>query len=59
MKIALQLVSGLVEDDEVKVHAAPADIAVPLHELVGQRAVVIGAELGQNDRPVAGDGVRP
>src|SRR5262249_6443493 len=44
LKIALQSVRGLVEDDEVKVHAAAAGIAMPLHELVGQCVVVIAAE---------------
>ena len=63
LEVGLEPLGGvagpLVEEDEVEVQAAAADVGVPLHELAGQRLVVGRADAGQHDRPVAGDGVRP
>ncbi len=63
LEVGLELLGGvagaLVQDDQVQVQAAAAGVGVPLHELADQRLVAGGADAGQHDRAVAGDGVRP
>ena len=49
----------LVQNDEVQVQAAVANVAVPLDKLVDERLVVSHRDTDQHDRPIAGDGMRP